>query len=93
VLKLLKREVNMSTVLYKLVNGKPESELVDALDVDRLLKDGYATTAKGLVSANKADTNNSGKLSSAEVKAAAESAGLTIKNKTIKQLKKELGYE
>jgi len=83
----------MSTVLYKLVNGKPEFEMVDALDVDRLLKAGYATTAKGLISANKADTNMSGKLSSAEVKAAAEKAGLTIKNKTIKQLKKELGYE
>lgn len=83
----------MSTILYKLVNGKAEKEMVDALDVDRLLKSGYATTAAGLISANKADTNKSGKLSSAEVKAAAKKAGLTIKNKSIKQLKKELGYE
>ncbi len=83
----------MSTLLYKLVNGKPESEMVDALDVDRMLKNGYTTNPKSLISANKADTNMSGKLSSAEVKAAAKKAGLTIKNKTIKQLKKELDYE
>lgn len=76
----------MSTVLFKLINGKPVSELVDAVDVDRLLKNGYSTTAESFI-----DTNKSGRLSSAEVKSAAKKAGIAIGKKTIAQLKSELG--
>lgn len=83
----------MSTVLYKLVNGKPERELVEALDVGRLLKSGYATTPEKLIKAKEIDTNNTGKLSNSEVKAAAKKAGISIKNKKISALKKELGCE
>lgn len=81
----------MSTVLYKLVSGKPESELVDALEVDRLLKAGYTTSPEQLIKIKEADTNKTGKLSNSEVKAAAKKAGISTKNKSISTLKKELG--
>ena len=83
----------MSTILYKLVNDKPESELVEAIDVDRLLKSGYSTTPEKLIKVKEVDTNKSGKLSNSEVKAAAKKAGISIKNKSISSLKKELGCE
>jgi hypothetical protein len=93
VLKLNKREVSMATVLYKLVDGDVESEMVEAIDVDRLLKSGYCTCPDSLAKIKKADTNNSGKLSSEEIKEAAKEAGITIGRKSIKTLRKELGYE
>jgi hypothetical protein len=83
----------MSTVLYKLVNGKPERELVDALEVGRLLKAGYSTTPEKLIKVKEVDTNKSGKLSNSEVKAAAKKAGISTKNRSISSLKKELGCE
>ena len=43
----------MSTVLYKLVNGKPESEMVEAIDVDRMLKGDYATDPNQLKKSKK----------------------------------------
>ena len=38
----------MSLKLYKLVDGKVESEKVEPVDVDRLLKSGYSTTEDAL---------------------------------------------
>ena len=39
----------MSVKLYKLVEGKIESEKVEATDVERLLESGYSTTEKSLL--------------------------------------------
>ena len=39
----------MSVKLYKLVEGKVESEKVEPADVERLLESGYSTTEKSLI--------------------------------------------
>ncbi len=80
----------MSVVLFKLVNGKPEKELCNPLELDSLLKSGYSVSADKLLNKAKADTNNTGKLSDAEVKAAAKLTGIKIGRKSIKRLKEEL---
>ena len=80
----------MSVILFKLVNGKPEKELCDPLMLNKLLKSGYALSSDKLLNQSKADTNNTGKISNAEVKAAAKLAGIKIGRKSIKALKEEL---
>lgn len=80
----------MSCILYKLVDGKPVKEMVRAIDVSYLLSNGYSSTPEQLLRRQEADTNGTGKLSNAEIKAAAEVAGITIGRKSIKTLKKEL---
>lgn len=80
----------MATILYKLVNGEAVTEKCNPLEVDILLKSGYATNKEQLFNRKKADTNNTGKLSDAEIKAAAKEAGIKIGRKSIATLKKEL---
>ncbi len=74
----------MSVILFKLVSGKPEKELCDPLLIDDLLKSGYALSSDKLLNQVKADTNNTGKLSDAEVKEAAKLAGIKVGRKSIK---------
>lgn len=81
----------MSCILYKFENGNAVPERVKAIDVGYLLNNGYSSTPEQLLKRKEVDTNNSGKLSDAEVKAAAESAGIRLGRKSIKTLKKELG--
>lgn len=81
----------MSTILFKLESGKPVKEFCNAVDVDGLLKSGYATSEESLLKTAKVDTNNTGKLSAKEVKAAAVEAGIDTEGKTVKELRKELG--
>jgi ribosomal protein L9 len=73
----------MSAILYKLVNGKPVKEMVEALVVSDLLKNGYRSNPSELFKS----------LSDKDIKAAAKEAGLTIGRKSVKTLKEELGYE
>lgn len=40
----LYRENVMSCILYKLVDGKPVKEMVEAVDVAHLLDNGYSST-------------------------------------------------
>lgn len=80
----------MSVILFKLVNGNPKKELCDPLLLDDLLKSGYALSSNKLLNQAKADTNNTGKLSDAEVKEAAKLAGIRVGRKSIKTLKEEL---
>jgi hypothetical protein len=72
----------MSVVIYK--DGK--QELCNPIDLQNLLDSGYSLTEK--TPTQKADTNNSGKLSTDEVRAAAKEAGIenweTGKIKTLK---------
>ena len=44
----------MATYLYHLVKDKPEQVLVHALEVEGLLKSGYATSEEALKPKNKA---------------------------------------
>ena len=81
----------MSTYLYHLVNSKPEKVMVEALEVEDLLSQGYTVCPKQLTKRKEADTNNTGKLSDSEIKEAAKKAGITIGRKSIKTLVKELG--
>ncbi|HHZ69595.1 MAG TPA: hypothetical protein EYN54_04780 [Methylococcaceae bacterium] len=81
----------MSCILYKLVDDKPVKESVKAIDVAHLLENGYSSTPEQLIKRKEVDTNNSGKLSDAEIKAAAAEAGIKVGKKSIKTLKKELG--
>ena len=81
----------MSCILYKFENGKPVQESVKAIDVAYLLENGYSSTPEQLLKRAEVDTNNTGKLSDAEVKIAAEDAGIKLGRKSIKTLKKELG--
>lgn len=80
----------MATILFKLVDGKPVSEQCNPLEVERLLKVGYALSIDQLENRKKADTNKTGLISDAEVKALAKAEGITIGRKSIKTLKKEL---
>ena len=80
----------MATYLYHLVENKPEQVLVDALEVAGLLKRGYTTSIEKLENRQEADTNNSGLISDAEVKAMAKEKGIKVGRKSIATLKKEL---
>ena len=81
----------MSCILYKFVDGNPVQERVKAIDVANLLENGYSSTPEQLLKHKEVDTNGTGKLSDAEIKAAAEKAGIKTGRKSIKTLKKELG--
>lgn len=81
----------MTTILYHLVDGKVIEARVKTCKVHGHLKNGYCVTEEQLLSIDKADTNKTGKLSSLEIKEAAKEAGITIGNKSMKTLKKELG--
>jgi len=81
----------MSCILYKFVDGEAVKEMVKAVDVAHLLNNGYSATPEQLVKRKEVDTNNTGKISDAEVKAAAVKAGIKVGRKSIKTLKKELG--
>lgn len=81
----------MATILFTTVDGEVVSERCNAVDVDHLLKNGYATSEDALLKAKAIDTNDSGKLSDAEIKTAAKEAGIKIGRKSIATLKKELG--
>ncbi len=81
----------MSCILYKFENGKMVEERVKAIDVAYLLDNGYSSSPEQLYKRQEVDTNNSGKLSDAEIKIAAEDAGIKIGRKSIKTLRKELG--
>ena len=80
----------MTCILYRLVDGEIEVSRHQGDQVAALLDEGYSAALKG-IKTKKADTNNSGKLSSEEVKAAAKEAGITIGRKSVKTLMKELG--
>tara|TARA_R110002096_G_scaffold20771_1_gene68084 strand:- start:427 stop:705 length:279 start_codon:yes stop_codon:yes gene_type:complete len=65
-------------------------------DLDYALSQGYKTNPKDLYSPTKeeADTNNSGKLSTKEIREAAKLAGIkNYSKKKITDLLSELGYE
>tara|TARA_R110002020_G_scaffold467655_1_gene691384 strand:+ start:18696 stop:18944 length:249 start_codon:yes stop_codon:yes gene_type:complete len=81
----------MSCLLYRLIDGEVVSERVKGEDVGSLLTQGYSSSIEQLKVRDAADTNDSGKLSDAEVKQAAMKAGLKIGRKSIKTLKNELG--
>ena len=84
----------MAAILYHLVNGKPEKVMVEAYRVSHLLGNGYASSIEKLMKSVKheeVDTNKSGKLSNKEIKEAAKKEGITLKGKSIDDLKKELG--
>jgi hypothetical protein len=77
----------MSAILYKLVDGQVVSERVAPVDVANLLENGYFTSPE----LAQADTNESGKLSSDEVREAAKAAGIKGWDKArISTLKKKL---
>jgi hypothetical protein len=78
----------MATILYCPL-GKPER--CDPLQVADLIKNGYSTSPEQSKKKCDIDTNESGKLSDAEVKAAAKNAGIKVGRKSIATLKKELG--
>lgn len=80
----------MATILYKLVDDKPIAEKCNAVDVCKLLKSGYAVDPEQLLNRKKADTNNTGLISDAEVKELAKAEGIKIGRKSIATLKKEL---
>ena len=81
----------MATILYKVVNGETVSESCNPLDVSNLLKSGYTTSPAKAVIHAEIDTNDTGKLSNAEIKDAAREAGIRIGRKSINTLKTELG--
>lgn len=80
----------MSAILYKLVDGELTKERVNPVDVANLLENGYFASPD----LAKADTNETGKLSNEEIRAAAKEAGIANADKAqIKTLKKKLGHE
>lgn len=81
----------MSSILYRLQDGEVVEERVKGEDVGFMLTQGYASSPEQLAKRTKADTNNTGKLSDAEIKAAAKEAGIKVGRKSIKTLIKELG--
>ena len=81
----------MSSILYRLHDGEVVEERVKGEDVGFMLTQGYASSPEQLAKRTKADTNNTGKLSDAEIKAAAKEAGIKVGRKSIKTLIKELG--
>ena len=82
----------MSVKLYKLVDGEFVSEKVEPLNVAFNLDNGYTTCPKQLFTKKVVDTNNTGKLSFKELKAAAKAAGIKVGGKSGAKLKEELGY-
>ena len=76
---------------------------IELSQLDEYLALGYIQNEKDLIESveektiptkEEADTNNTGKLSSGEVRAAAEKAGIEdFAKKRISTLKKELGYD
>ena len=78
----------MATILYCPL-GKLER--CNPLDVAQLIKNGYSTSPEQSKKKAEIDTNGTGKLSDAEIKAAAKDAGIKIGRKSIATLKKELG--
>lgn len=81
----------MSSILFIERDGQIVKENVNSEEVGYLLTVGYASTPEQLTKRAEVDTNDSGKLSDTEIKAAAKEAGITIGRKTIKTLTKELG--
>lgn len=80
----------MSAILYKLVGGEVAEERVNPLDVANLLENGYFVSPD----LAKADTNESGKLSNDEIRAAAKEAGIEdYETARIATLKKKLKNE
>ena len=89
----------MATWLYrKSESGDVESVLIDAKYVPDHLTAGFVPCKSGVAAVEapteeEADTNNSGKLSTDEVREAAKTAGIKgWDTKRIKTLKSELGY-
>ena len=78
----------MATILY---NPDGEAERCNPLDVSDLIKSGYSTSLKQSKKKKEVDTNGTGLISDAEVKAAATKAGIKVGRKSIATLKKELG--
>lgn len=83
----------MSVKLYKLVNNEVVAEQVEPLNVGFHLDNGYTTCPKKLFTKEVIDTNDTGKISFAELKAAAKAAGIKVGGKSAKKLKEELGYD
>ena len=81
----------MSCILYCYVGDQIATVRVNGAEVGDLLTKGYASSPEQLAKRKKADTNNTGKLSDAEIKAAAKEAGIKVGRKSIKTLIKELG--
>ena len=80
----------MSTWIYK--DG--EEKLCHHRYFDEHLADGWSVDKNPIPTKVEADTNQSGKLSSNEVRDAAKKAGIEgYSSKRIKSLKVELGYE
>jgi hypothetical protein len=80
----------MSAILFKLVDGEVVQESVNPLDVANLLDNGYFASPEMA----KADTNETGKLSNEEIRAAAKAAGIANADKAqIKTLKKKLNEQ
>lgn len=87
----------MATWLHKkLENGEIDSVLIDPKSIKSYHLNGYVFDESGVCAPTQeeADTNNSGKLSSEEIREAAKKAGIEgYEKKRISTLKKELGYE
>ena len=86
----------MASVIYKLIDGKVTSKLIDIKYFEQELKfGGWSTDPSGedkpTITKEDADTNESGKLSADEVRAAAKEAGIEgYETKRINTLKAEL---
>lgn len=84
----------MASVIYKKVDGKVISQLVDIQFLAQELEfGGWSTNPKcvEVVTKEEADTNESGKLSVDEIRAAAKEAGIEgYDKKRIKTLESEL---
>jgi hypothetical protein len=96
----------MAVWIYIEENGSERSELIPPGRLQAHLDAGWSIESRAMrvekadaeeveaPTKEEADTNNSGKLSSEEVRAAAEKAGIEgWETKRIKTLKKELGYD
>ena len=81
----------MACLVYTKVNGEVKCERVCGTQVDRYLQNGYTSTPEQLEIRGSIDTNNSGKLSFAEVKAACKAKGIKVGGKSKAKLEVELG--
>ena len=81
----------MSSILFRLENNEIIQERVKGEEVAYLLSVGYSATREKLETFKEVDTNDTGKLSSKEIKEAAKKAGIKVGNKSMKTLKEELG--
>lgn len=66
----------MATILHKKINGEWQEQYVESRYVHDHIKSGWLTSQDDSVTKEEADTNNSGKLSADEVRAAAKEAGI-----------------